>query len=248
MAQLSKKEMTIGQILNTSWRFFWDNWKPIALITIIVYIPLNIFLGIGGWFLVPAEGPEVLDGMINFMRLNSMLELLLGVVATMAIAWLVKARIDKKKITFGEALKKSMSKWPAAIITTIVMGILVGLLTLLFIIPGLIFAIFWIFTIYVILFEDKWLFRAFKGSKEIVRGRWWKVLGFTIVFGVLSFIVSFVAGLPSILVGLIPNDIVVLVLGVFTDTLIDLSVAYFTVVAAIFYLNMRDTKLVPKSK
>ncbi|GAI05360.1 unnamed protein product [marine sediment metagenome] len=52
-------------------------------------------------------------------------------------------------------------------------GLIVGLGFLLLIIPGIIFTIWFVFSTYTVICEDKKGFKALSRSKELVKGYWW---------------------------------------------------------------------------
>jgi hypothetical protein len=62
---------------------------------------------------------------------------------------------------------------------------------LLFIIPGIIFAIFWAFASYVYLIEKAGVFESIRGSKKLVKGRWWSVFWTFVLFGLCMMLVYF---------------------------------------------------------
>jgi hypothetical protein len=177
-----------------------------------------------------------------FLRVNSLLEATLGILATMAIAWFVKIRLDGKTITFEKALSKALSRWLPAIGTNIVMGIFLVGLFLLFIAPGVIFIVYWSFAMMVVLFEDKSFLHALKFSKAVVEGRWWRTLGILLAFSILSAVFGGFAAIPSYAMTFLLGDVISQPFIVITDTIIDLAVAYFTIASTIFYLNMRETR------
>lgn len=75
-------------------------------------------------------------------------------------------------------------------------GLLVSLAVLagflLFIIPGIIFAVWFMFAYYALLFEEKRGVEALKTSKRYVKGHWWGVLGRIAFVTLVAMIASFV--------------------------------------------------------
>lgn len=233
--EIYNKEYTIGKILSESWRKFKENFRLILLITLIVYIPINIILAF-----IPIdtlmEQQGTLQGFRIYMKVIQILEGLIGIIATMAIAYAIKNKIDGKSIGIGEALKKSFSRWGAAIGTNIILGIFLLGLTLLLIIPGIIYYVYWSFVLYVVILQNKSGKSALDYSKTIVKGRWWKVAGYSLVFGILSLIVGIIAGAPY---WFLPDNFLT---SIATDTLIDVVSSFFTVVSIIFFINFDGTK------
>ena len=187
--KLSKKEFSIGEILFNSWKLFTKNFQPILIIVLVVYIPINFILA-----LIPIEALMEQQGSIQgfkiYIRIIQILEVLIGVIATMAIAFIIKSKLDGKSIDFKIALKKSLSRWSAAVGTTILLGIFLVGLVLLLIIPGVIYFNYWIFAIYAVILYNKSGKKALDYSKSVVKGRWWRVFWYSLVFGISSFVIA----------------------------------------------------------
>lgn len=81
--------------------------------------------------------------------------------------------------------------------TNLLTGLIVLVGYLLLIIPGIILTVKYVFTQYIVIEENLSGLAALKRSQELVKGRFWKVLGYsifpTVVIFLLSFITSFVA-------------------------------------------------------
>ena len=121
-----KKEYSIGEILSDAWGLFINNFKLILWITLIVYIPLNIINELIS-VSAPAD-PEMVALYAWPFFATIIITSLIGIVATLAIAFVVKYRVENKEIGLGEALKKGFSRWVPAIGTSLLAGIfLIGL-------------------------------------------------------------------------------------------------------------------------
>lgn len=231
----SQEEYNLGKILSESWNKFKENFQSILLITLIIYIPINAVLAF-----VPIEGlmeqQGNWQGVRTYLRIMQVLEGFIGIIATMAIAYLIKSSLDNNNVTYSEALKKSLSRWGAAIITTFILGLFIFGLTLLLIVPGIIFYVFWIFAPLVVILKDKSGKSALDYSKSIVKGRWWKVALYSLVFGFLGLISGLLAGASF---WFLPDNFLTSVL---IDTVIDIVASFFTVVSVIFFINLDSTK------
>lgn len=227
--EIYKNQFSIGKILSESWKRFTENFQLILIITLIVYIPINIILSF-----IPIG--ESLENFGTYIRVIQILEGSIGIIATMAIAYAIKNKIDGKSISIGEAFRKSLSRWGAAIGTNIILGIFLLGLTLLLIVPGIIFYVYWIFVTFVIILNDKSGNDALDYSKQIVKGRWWTVAGYSIVFGILGFIVGIIGGIPY---WFLPENFLI---SIASNTIIDILMSFFTVVSTIFFINFDSTK------
>lgn len=223
---LSARQLSIGELLSEGWQQFRAHFKAICIITLVIYIPINIILS---FFPIGNS----LSDMRPYLRMVQFLEGFFGIISTIAIAFLVKSTLDRQQtLTAGEALKKALSKWLPVLGTNIIVGLFVFGLTLLLIVPGIIFAVYWVpFALYAVLFADKFGISALSYSKAMVKGRWWTVCGYSLVLFIFYMISAVIAGIPS---GFLPN---IQAVQVAANLLVDLSGAFFNVVALLFFLN-----------
>jgi hypothetical protein len=80
----------------------------------------------------------------------------------------------------------------------LLVGVLVLLWSLLLIIPGIIFGVFYGFALYVLVFENIRGMAAIKRSQQLVTGYWWAVFGRTLFLILGALLVSFVLSIPYI--------------------------------------------------
>ena len=227
---LTDRSFTFKDIFTMSWGLFTTHFTAIATITLIVYIPINIIL-----FFIPVE-PDF-AGFRVYFRVIQLFELFIGILATMATAYLVQQAIDGKEIQPKEAFVKAISRWGASVGTHILMSIfLVGLLILL-VVPAIVFYVYWIFVSFVIVLKDKTGNEALRYSKQLVTGQWWRVTGYALVLGVLALLASFVVGIFHFFV---PIHIVTSVL---VDTSIDIVISFFIVAWTVFFLHVDRVKI-----
>ncbi len=154
----------------------------------------------------------------------------------MAIAYVIKNKIDGKSISIGEALKKSFSRWGATIGTNIILGIFILGLTLLLIFPGIIYIVYWVFAPLAVILNNKFGKDALNYSKSIVKGRWWTVAVYSTIFVLLEFAVGIIGEIPY---WFLPQNFFT---NITANISIDILLSFFTVVSTIFYINFNSTK------
>jgi len=101
----------------------------------------------------------------------------------------------------GEALKAAAGKifsylWLVALVGVVSLGGFV-----LFVIPGVIFTVWFAFSIYIFVAEGKKGMEAMMASKEYVRGYWWPILGRLAVLVLVGFLFYLVLSIPGIILG-----------------------------------------------
>lgn len=104
--------------------------------------------------------------------------------------------LEDKKLSFDAVFKYARKNfWRYVGMTLLVIICLIPLYILL-VIPGIIFTVFWAsFSDYILLKENTGAWESMKRSKALVKGRWWLVFGYGLLFMVIFFVVSWVLGL-----------------------------------------------------
>ena len=94
----------------------------------------------------------------------------------MSASFIYNALYRKKEMSVGETLAGGKRYFWRFFWFSLVYGIFSFGLFLLFIIPGIIFMVFWLFSSYVLIGENKRILESLKESHNIVKGKWWRVL------------------------------------------------------------------------
>lgn len=174
----------------------------------------NVFFQYALLFLIPngvilALRPFLINATLNDTAQNSMLTtvyFLLILISWFASFWIsaglirvLYAKYNGKEVKDikTELLNVKHVLIPAFLATTL-SAIFVMLGIVLFIIPGLIFSIWFAFSIHEAVINEKKVVDALKSSKELVTGRWiavfWRLLVGIIVFGIATAITASIVG------------------------------------------------------
>jgi hypothetical protein len=124
---------------------------------------------------------------------------LIGYTWLMAVTLVYMAEYSEgnREITMGKVISRASGKIGKLIGANIVTSIIIGLATLLLIIPGIYMAVALTFIPAIIIIEGDPLFEAISRSMSLIKTKWWSTLG-------LIFVMSIVAGLMQLLFA-IPN-------------------------------------------
>lgn len=238
-SDLFRREYNIGDLLSAAWNVYVKNAATIIIVTIIIYIPINILstlLAKNAASLAESDAP-FLGGILSAnLGLLLLLTSLAGVLVPLAIAFVVRTTIDGGTATYQEALRQAISRWLPGIGTSMLMGVFLVGLVILLVVPAIIFGIFWSFAIYAVMLNNKSGMDALRHSKDVVSGRWWRVFGVLIVFGLISGAADWVVGLPlafatSSFIG-----------SVLTATVSSIIFSFFTVASVVFFLNLESNR------
>jgi len=127
--------------------------------------------------------------------LISLVSSLLSLIGYAALIYIVKN--NSEKINIQEALKKALKKTPQLIWVSILFTLISFGGFGLFVVPGIYFTVALVFSIFIVVSEDKKGMEALITSKFYVKNNWWQV-----------FWRFFFLGIVTIVIGLIPLGII----------------------------------------
>ncbi len=154
-----------------------------------------------------------------------------SLIASMSIAVIVERVISQKEVSAIEAVTLAFSKLGKGILTSLYLFVIVFALTLLFVIPGIIYSNYYLFVLYVVALRNKSGGEALDYSKMLVEGQWWRVfgvlLGAALIFGIAELAIS----LPLSLISNSPY------MAIITNAITLFSNVIFTVMPIVLFLN-----------
>lgn len=191
--------ITVSELLETSWRLYTQNWRMLKTYIVLLFVPplALLLIGLGGAYLdmVWPASTAVSNVIILALFVAS---IVFSIWATIALT-LTLSRLAKNE---------SPESWPAVfnvaapriwplIFATVLAGLIIFGGTLLLIVPGVIFAVWYAFVAYAVILRDKQGLAALAESKQLVAGRWvailWRLVAPNVVFIMIS------SGLQSII-------------------------------------------------
>ena len=144
----------------------------------------------------------------------------------------------EKKISFIEAYRRSGKN----IFPFFIVNLLLGLITLggffLLLIPGIIFAIWFNFSNFVLITENEKGFKSIMRSREYAKGYWWPIFGRTGLIGVIYFGVSLLIAIVTKLFHLDANPLISLLISLIGLIPSIFMMCYFFQI----YRNLKDIK------
>jgi hypothetical protein len=178
--------------------------------------------------------------------------LLLMVVAFVAMLWggtaaVIVLRDREENLSIKEAYKRSQSKlWPV-IWVAIIVCFIVGGASMLFIIPGLILAFYFLFAKIIVITEEETGLKALVKSREYLRGYFWPVVGrylaivivSTLVLAIFNSVASIVTQATSSFLNSVGREALLLVLQTFINIVI---FPLMIIPAYLLYDNVREVK------
>jgi hypothetical protein len=225
----------ISALLARAWSVYVSRFPLILAIVAIVYIPVNITMfAIHG----PDTDLSTFEDLREYWRVFQALEAFVGVIATIGVAYVAKCAADKETPHPREIAGFVTARYVPLLLTNLLLGVATAVAFILLVLPGFYFGTLWMFAPYAVMFRDIRYKGAMDYSRDIVRGRWWKIFGTMVTLGALSIVGAFIAGIPG---WILPANNAIAI--VFTDTLIDLALAYFIVAETLWFLDMDKTRI-----
>jgi hypothetical protein len=204
---------SFGDLLSNSWNEYKLNFKVIfKLFLYFVIIPGIVLLlfQIYGIYNLDILSVESEQNPFSVFAENSkhyitflVLSLFIGLLSFLAYISITCGTLKGKKFSFSEALHEGKKNYWRSIGFLIVLGIFLTLLFMLFVIPGIIFAVYWAFAYYVFLAEKKGIIDSLKDSYNMVKGKWWKTFGYCLLIMLVIFGISLIFAIPSSFLNLI---------------------------------------------
>lgn len=234
----------VGDLIKKSWTLYWSNLKLLLTISAWMIIPLLAALLLA---FVPANLIVVIVPLsLIVFAATFIINFWVTICLVQACAKLYQEQKVNLRIVFQSA-------WPK-MIPLIWVSILTGLAvlggTILFIIPGIIFAVWFAFATFLNILEGSRGVAALKQSKAMVSGLWWSTaIRFVvpyIVFGIL-----FYGAARIVLMALTPltnyfadanQEIITVIESIVTSALNIFITPLFIAVGAILYLEIKKLK------
>ncbi len=151
-----------------------------------------------------------------------------------------RAISNQPALDFKDRLSKSLKRFWPFLTTAILVGIIVVAGTILLIVPGILFAIWYFASLYISANEDVSTMASLDRSKRLVSGRWWQVFGYIIILGLMVGIPLAILSIPVTYGLTIPFG--QLNAGVIVSALISLIFTPFEyLIVGMIYYDLKNT-------
>ena len=235
---MQKKLLSIPDIIKTGWELYIENFQKFLIPIVIVISPYIIF-----YLLQYLEGAAISILFLITFVLIIMIELWMTIFFIETINYIYNQQtFDLNKI-YENAFKKISSYFWVSILTALI--VTVGIIV--FLIPGLIFAVWFSFSSYINVLEGQKGSKAIAASKELVRGRWgatfWRLIipplfiyaiSMMIIFALTYMFTGGNINSESIEQSILVNALFTLIFSILTPLLVSFNV--------IIYNNLKKTK------
>jgi len=194
-----KEPKSLNDLFKDAWKLFTDSFGTfVGILGVGVLIELaliapGVILFVVGVIVSQTCKPWLAVGISTFV-----LFVTLGIIAQFwiqaALIWALNHAASGGKVGVRMALAEGWKIFGRVFWVMILAGLIIFGGYILLIIPGVILAIYFSFVVYVAVVEKKGGTEALWRSKSLVLGHFWRVLGITLLIGILSGLATQVAG------------------------------------------------------
>ncbi|MEK7680889.1 MAG: hypothetical protein AAB348_02505 [Patescibacteria group bacterium] len=183
--------ITAGEIIKQSWVNYkkcWRKFLPYMISLLLPTVILSALSVISLYLQVYIPSSSFISSIIIILVFAAGMVFLLW--ASISLAKELKNCVTGQEQHWKSVFSESHGLiWPV-IYTSILASLIVLGGTILLVIPGIIFSLWYGFAFYAVVFEDKKGFNALKASKELVVGRWWAIFWRALAPGFVFVIIS----------------------------------------------------------
>ena len=194
------------EILKIAWKIYQEKfWLLLGITAVPAAIMLAFGLLFGGGVLLTRTGH---GGFFASVGTGAILLLIMLVVLVYFGVWSSVAQIfvikdHQENLTFQEAFKRAQPHLGTFFTTSLLAGLAIAGGMILFIIPGILFALWFSQAMFVVICENLYNTAALKKSKAYIQGRLWEVFKKYLLIGVIVYgiaiITSFIPLLSNVI-------------------------------------------------
>lgn len=175
---------------------------------------------------------------VGFVAVVEMAGVLVGVLVMLAVMRGVRAALQHHSLSLRLHLRESVTLWLPAVVTSFLHVFFLAGLSLFLIVPGIVFAGYWVFTTSAVALSNKKYFAALQYSRTLIKGRWWEVVGRILGCALLLAPLVMLFLFPVLLItpGL-PHSI----LEAISLTVVEVIAMFFSIFLVVYFLELEKT-------
>ncbi len=191
---VNERKLDFFDIMSEGLKIFFFKFGEMCWLALVAFIPSSLMVVVLTKAF-PVEQATINPLSILMVFLVLLAQLIAGLIVSVSMAVIIEKVVENKTISFAEAVKYAASKWGKAFTTSLLASVITFGLSLLLVIPGIIYWTYYSFVLYVVALRDKHGKEALNYSKALVMGQWWRIfgilLGLGIIFGIFDAIITY---------------------------------------------------------
>ncbi len=180
---------------------------------------------------ISAQTMGLFDNLFSFLVFS---------IALLAVVKCAERAITRRDITLREAFADALRRWPRYLWTAFLGGLIVACLCV-FIIPGIMWMVYYLFVVYAVAMTSLSGKKALDYSKGLVKGAFWRTLGYFFVIGVATAVPALILALAGqMLANLVTPtlpSLARLALNALANAFATLPTIFQTSLCSVFFLN-----------
>ncbi len=252
MNDINSRELGLFEMLAMGFDIFKKNYRVFFTITLIIGIPVSIILAFAGRIIVNSissgdvmsilYNEELFNNLVNSGQIKNILiayvvmlvmQALFLPLVTMAVADATGDYLKNEAVSAKKSILNSVSKGTVFIAAAIINLVLCLVGSMFFVIPGLIFTVWFYFFTYEIIYNNSGVIESLARSKALIKGSFLKMAVYVLFLNILSVMIdNFVSLILGFLTYLAAGEVFVRTIMIFGET-------YVVCVASILYLNRK---------
>ncbi|MBK8161300.1 MAG: hypothetical protein IPK59_21965 [Rhodospirillaceae bacterium] len=232
----------IGKVLGTSLAILGRNFIPFAIIATVVQLPTlltQLYLdpnlnANSATVVVPDAGAT-----FTYVAILVLVSAIANGFTTATLVYGSFQDLRGQKIGLGECFSRAIGVLPMIAIGAVCYGLLVGLGTMLLVIPGIIIAVVYWLYVPAIVVEKKGLGAAFTRSGELTKGKRWSIFAILLLVGLVSIGIELLVGFGAVMLGAMASVNMIVIVSYALNAIIG---AFFSVSNAVTYYYLRADK------
>ena len=228
------RPMGIGDILDTTLRLYRQRFVTFLAIVLVTYVPYAIVVAL----LIPQQAQN--PGELNFVWIVPVLlmALIVAPLCEAAILHNISAGYLGEDLSASSSYRRALPRLLTLILARLLVGIVIMLGFVLFVVPGIIFSLWFVLVTPVVVLEGRGGGGAMGRSRQLMKGNLGKAFLLGLVLVVLGLIVQTAVGFASELIPW-PHP----ALGVFVGTILQALILPIQIAPfVLLYYDMRIRK------
>jgi hypothetical protein len=165
--------ITALEIIQQSWNIYEENFKKLLKITLWGFLITSISTGLVYIVDIFYKGNTWIETILGFLA--GLPQLLVALWMTITLIGIADALLEKKGFDVKKSMRAGFKFFVPAVIVSLAVALAEAVGFILFIIPGIIFSVWFAFSVYETILEKKKPIDAMKESKKLSAERWWIV-------------------------------------------------------------------------
>ena len=165
---------------------------------LLFFVFTGLMIGVASLVGADGDSPLVLVGILLTLMVGAIGQILTVRAATGPLG-------DDAGADFVPAIQSALPKFLPVFLTSLLVQVLVGLGSLLLVVPGVFLGVMLIVSTVACILEDRSPMEALKRSRELTRGNRWRVLGLLLIIFLLAVGLLLLVAIPTAAAGLVPG-------------------------------------------